>query len=280
MGVRQAAAGRVSPVMRRLALPLGALVAAVSFSSCSSVDHADIAAEVNGHELTNDQLSGLAGGTTDGDAIREVLKKWIEVVAVTGDAAGLNTAADLDSRKAEALTDLLAEFSDTSRASYERGLDGSPLLCLSAIPLDTTVPASQVLAELASGTNFADAAQQYSIDDTLAASGGVVASTEGVECLAADQFNTELLSLLADAGATVGTPTSVVLQSQEVVVMLRPFDELTLSEAELLQLASEDIGAELTSRYESASISVDRRLGTWDAATGQILALGDSAGTP
>lgn len=266
--------------MRRLALPLGALVAAVSFASCSSVDHADVAAVVNGHELTNDQLSALADGSTDGDAIREVLKKWIEIVAVTGDASGITSPADLDTRKAGALSDLLAEFGDASRSNYERGLDGSPLLCLSAIPLDTSVPASQVLDELSSGTTFADAAQQYSIDDTLAASGGVVASTEGVECLAADQFNTELLSLLADAGATVGTPTSVVLQSQEVVVLLRPFDELTLSEAQLLQLASEDVGAELTSRYEAAEISVDRRLGTWDAATGQVLALGDSAGTP
>lgn len=266
--------------MRRLALPLGALVAAVSFSSCSSVDHANVAAVVNGHELTNDQLSDLAEGSTNGDAIRELVKKWIEVVAVTGDASGIATAADLDSRKAGALTDLLAEFSDETRASYERGLDGSPLLCLSAIPLDTTVQASQVLAELASGTTFADAAKQYSSDDTLAGNGGVVTSADGVECLAADKFNTELLSLLSEAGAKVGTPVSVVLQSQELIVMLRPFDELTLSEAEMLQLGAEDVGAELTSRYESADISVDRRLGTWDAATGQVLALGASASTP
>lgn len=280
MAIRRVAAGRVSPVMRRLALPLAALVAAVSFSSCSSVDRADVAAVVNGHELTNDQLSTLVDGSTDGDTIREVLRKWIEIVAVTGDASGITTAADLDTRKAAAQTDLLAEFSDSSRTGYERGLDGSPLLCLSAIPLDTTVPATQVLDELAGGTTFADAAKQYSIDPSLAESGGVVASTDGVECLAADQFNTELLSLLADAGAKVGTPTSVVLQDQEVVIMLRPFDELTFSEAELLQLASEDLGAELTARYESAAISVDSRLGTWDPATGRVVALGAPVGNP
>ena len=51
--------GRVSPVKRRLALTAGALVAALSFSSCSTFDHNDVAATVNGHELTRDQLDEL-----------------------------------------------------------------------------------------------------------------------------------------------------------------------------------------------------------------------------
>jgi len=46
-------------VKRRLALTAGALVAALSFSSCSTFDHNDVAATVNGHELTRDQLDEL-----------------------------------------------------------------------------------------------------------------------------------------------------------------------------------------------------------------------------
>ncbi|HAP78285.1 MAG TPA: hypothetical protein DCR14_19655 [Acidimicrobiaceae bacterium] len=38
----------------------GALLAAVSFSSCSTFDRNDVAAEVNGVELTNDDLANLA----------------------------------------------------------------------------------------------------------------------------------------------------------------------------------------------------------------------------
>jgi hypothetical protein len=264
--------------MRRLALPLGALVAAVSFSSCSSVDHADVAAEVNGHELTTDQLSVLADGSTDGEAIRGLLRTWIEVVAVSDDASGLTTATELTARKTGLLADMVEQFADAGRTTYEQGLDGSPLLCLSAIPLDTSVEADTVLAELRGGTTFADAAKQYSIDTSLADSGGVVTSADGIECLAADQYNTELLSALADAGATVGEPASIVLQSQQVIVLLRPFDELTLSDAEKVQLSSEQMGAALSERYASAKVRVDPRFGTWDAGTGQVVALGAPAG--
>ena len=265
--------------MRRLTLSAGALVVAASFSSCSSVDKANTAAVVNGHRLTNDRLTALTSGSTDGEAIRATLTTWIEVVAVTDDASGMTTPDELSARKLTALQDLLSRFGDAGQATYELGLGGSPLLCLSAIPLDSTVAGAKVLEELASGTTFADAAKTYSIDETLAASGGLVTSPEGVECISGDQFNPELVSALAEAGAAVGTPASVVLQTQEVVVLLRPYDELTLSDAEKLQLSANDMGAALSESYGAAEITVAGRIGTWDNEQARVVAVGASTST-
>ena len=262
--------------MRRLALSAGALVVAVSFSSCSSVDKGSIAAEVGTHQLTMDQLSALTDGSTEGDTVRSAVKTWIEVVAVTNDATGMTTSAELSARKLAALQDLLDQFGDEGQATYELGLNGSPLLCLSAIPLDPTVAGSKVLAELAAGTTFADAAKAYSNDATLASSGGVVKSADGVECIAPDKFNPTLLSTLADAGATVGTPAAIVLTTQEVVVLLRPYDELTLSNNELIQLSANDMGAALRDSYDGVDISVAGRIGTWDSDAADVVPVGST----
>jgi len=266
--------------MRRLALSAGALLVAASFSSCSSVDRANTAAEVNGHRLTNDQLATLTEGSTDGEAIRETLTTWIEVVAVTDDASGMGTPAELSGRKLTALQELLSKFGDAGQATYELGLGGSPLLCLAAIPLDASVVGAKVLEELAAGTSFADAAKTYSIDETLAGSGGLVRSPEGVECIGGDDFNPELISALTDAGAAVGEPASVVLQTQEVVVLLRPFDELTLSDAEKLQLSANEMGAALRESYDAAEITVAGRIGTWDNEQARVVAVGASTTVP
>ncbi len=268
--------GRVSAVMRRLALSAGALLVAASFSSCSSVDNGSTAAEVNGHRLSNDQLAALTGDTTDGEVIRQTLTTWIEVVAVTDDASGMASPEELSSRKMTALQDLLEKFGDAGRATYELGLDGSPLLCLSAIPLDASVASAKVLDELAAGTSFADAAKTYSADQTLAASGGLVKSAEGVECIAGDKFNPALIDALAKAGAAVGKPTAINLNGSEVVIQLRPYDELTLSDAERVQLSANEMGAAIHDTYAAAKISVSGRIGTWDSEQGRILAAGAS----
>lgn len=269
--------GRVSAVMRRLALSAGALVAAVSFSSCSSVDSASTAAHVNGHRLTMDQLSALTNNSTDGDTIRTALTTWIEVVAVTDDASGMSTDVELSARKSVALKGLLGQFGDEARTTYALGLRGSPLLCLAAIPLADTVDSATVLAALAAGTTFAEAATTYSADPTLASTGGIVVSTDGVECIAADKFNPELIASLTQAGAEVGTPVTIELQAKKVVVMLRPYEELSLSDAELLQLSANEFGAALSKSYESSDISVAARLGSWDSAQGLVVAVGAPA---
>lgn len=265
--------------MRRPALFAGALVVAASFSSCSSVDKGSIAAEVGDHQLTMDQLDNLTDGITDGDTVRKTVKTWIEVVAVTDDASGMTSPAELSARKLAALVDLLDQFGDAGQATYELGIKGSPLLCLSAIPLDTAVAGSQVLEELAAGTTFTDAARAYSTDETLASSGGIVSSPDGIECIDPANFNPTLLTTLAEAGATVGTPAAIVIDTQEVVVLLRPYDELSLSNDERIQLSANDMGAALRESYDSVEISVSGRIGVWDSEEADVVALGSAPTT-
>jgi hypothetical protein len=265
--------------MRRLALSVGALVAAISFSACGSADSGSVAAEVGEHQLTMDQLSDLSGGSTDGVEVRKAVKTWIEVVAVTDDATGMTTPAELSARKLAALEDLLTQFGDEAQATYELGINGSPLLCLSAIPLDTTVTGATVLDELAAGTTFADAAKKYSSDATLADSGGVVKNTDGVECIDPAKFNEALVTALLDAGAEVGQPVAIVLNSQEVVLLLRPFDELTLGNDQLIQLSANEMGAALREKYDAVDIRVAGRIGTWDGDQADVIATGAAATT-
>ena len=260
--------------MRRLALSAGALVVAASFSSCSSVGKGSTAAEVNGHRLSTDELATLSEDSADAAVVRETLSTWIEVVAVTDDPSGLTSAADLIARKQTALTDLLEQFGDSGRATYELGIDGSPLLCLRAIPLDGTVTGATVLADLAVGTTFADAATAYSVDETLASTGGLVKSPEGFECIGSDQFNPALIAALSEASAAVGQPAAVLLSENEVVILLRPYDELTLSDAERLQLSANDLGGALRESYDAAEISVSSRIGQWHAEDGRVVATG------
>lgn len=260
--------------MRRLALSAGALVVAASFSSCSSVDKGSTAAEVNGHRLSIDELATLSEDSGDATVVRETLSTWIEVVAVTDDPSGLTSAADLIARKQTSLTDLLEQFGDSGRATYELGIDGSPFLCLRAIPLDGTVTGATVLADLAVGTTFADAATAYSVDETLASTGGLVKSPEGFECIGSDQFNPALIAALSEASAAVGQPAAVLLSENEVVILLRPYDELTLSDAERLQLSANDLGGALRESYEAAEISVSSRIGQWHAEDGRVVATG------
>jgi len=232
------------------------------------------AAEVNGHRLSIDELATLSEDSGDATVVRETLSTWIEVVAVTDDPSGLTSAADLIARKQTSLTDLLEQFGDSGRATYELGIDGSPFLCLRAIPLDGTVTGATVLADLAVGTTFADAATAYSVDETLASTGGLVKSPEGFECIGSDQFNPALIAALSEASAAVGQPAAVLLSENEVVILLRPYDELTLSDAERLQLSANDLGGALRESYDAAEISVSSRIGQWHAEDGRVVATG------
>ena len=136
-----------------------------------------------------------------------------------------------------------------------------------------------VLEELAGGTTFAEAAKKYSADKTLAESGGLVKSADGVECIAGDQFNPALIKALEDAKVAVGEPAAVSLKDQEVLVLLRPYDELTLSDGERLKLSANDIGAVLNESYRAAKIEVAERIGTWDPELARVVATGNPAGT-
>lgn len=273
MASRTLLPGRVSAVKRRLALTAGALLAAVAFSSCSSVKTDAVVANVSGHELTESQLNKLVADKADAAAIRDAITTWIEVVALSGKSDGLQQPADLAAGKEQALTDLIDEFSGPAQALYDKGLSGSPILCLAAIPLPADADSQAVLA--AATSNFAEAAAKYSTDTTLQQSGGVIPlDNQGTQCGdSSTAYNSDLIGLLAEADAQVGVPALVTFNDLPLIMLLRPFDSLPATER--LKMAANEVGAELGARYEKAKISVDPRFGRWDATAGKVVGLGE-----
>ena len=273
MASRTLLPGRVSAVKRRLALTAGALLAAVAFSSCSSVKTDAVVSNVSGHELTESQLNKLVADKADAAAIRDAITTWIEVVALSGKSDGLQQPADLAAGKEQALTDLIDEFSGPAQAAYDKGLNGSPILCLAAIPLPADADTQAVLA--AATSNFADAAAKYSTDTTLQQSGGVIPlDQQGTQCGdSSTAYNSDLIGLLAAADAHVGVPALVTFNDLPLIMLLRPFDSLPATER--LKMAANEVGAELGARYEKAKISVDPRFGRWDSKAGKVVGLGE-----
>lgn len=260
-------------MIRRIALVAGALVAAVSLSSCNATPDNDVVAEADGVQLTRTQLDAISDGATDGATVRATITKWLSVAVLGGDVSGVESADDLAQRRADAIDELSAPFMDEARTTYEQGLDGSPVLCLVAIPLRDTDDPAAVIAEIEGGADLADVAAKYSADATLAQSGGKVVDQNGTNCLAPDGFNVDLLGQLTDAGAAPGVPVQVDLGSGPVVVVLRPFD--SLDQNEKASIVIDKVGAEVKSRLQGTDITVNPRYGRWDPASVSVVPLGE-----
>jgi hypothetical protein len=260
-------------VIRRIVLAGGALVVAASLSSCTTVSRGDAAAEVNGQELTRSELNTLTGNSTDGDTVRASITSWLSVAVLGGDVSGITGAADLAQRRSDAIDELSAPFMDEARANYEQGLNGSPVLCLGAIPLGADTDAATVVSELEAGASLADTAAKYSSDSTLAQTGGRVVDQNGKNCLDPAGFNPDLLTMLSDAGAAPGTPVVIDLGSGPVVVLMRSFDDL--DQTERAELVLDKVGADVRGRLESTDIYVNPRFGRWDPESVAVVPLGN-----
>ncbi|MGD9996689.1 MAG: hypothetical protein AB7L17_18645 [Ilumatobacteraceae bacterium] len=104
-------------MIRRSALALGALVAVVGLTSCSTLSSNDDVASVNGHHLSQDDVqrmleSELGGqllggapvdGVAAGQSVRALLSAWVVATALTDTGVG----ADVDRAQIEA--DLAAD---------------------------------------------------------------------------------------------------------------------------------------------------------------------------
>lgn len=260
-------------MIRRIVLAGGALVAAASLSSCTTVSRGDAAAEVNGEELTRSELDVLTGGSTNGDEVRASITSWLSVAVLGGDVSNLTGADDLAERRTKAIDELSAPFMDDARAAYEKGLDGSPVLCLGAIPVGSDADAATALSELQAGASLADTATKWSSDSTLAQNGGKVVDQNGANCLDPTGFNPDLIASLTDAGAAPGTPVIVDLGTGPVVVVMRPFDDLDQNEKASLVL--DQVGADVRDRLASTDIYVNPRFGRWDPQSVAVVPLGN-----
>ena len=261
---------------RRLALSLGALVVAVSFSSCGSVGQGDIVAEVNGVTLGRDTLAATVEDSTAGNDVRAALTAWVQVASVSDDAAEIGNREELLAEGERVIESVLADVGDASRAGYEKGLDGGSYLCLAAITLGNEVPGADVIAEIEAGMSFAEAATEFSTTERLAQTGGVVSDAQGATCLDQAAFDVafpQIREVLAEAGATVGQPVVVSDASGELVLLLRGYDELNLDEQRVL--SQTQIGTALAAKVDAAEITISARIGRWDPVASQVVPLGE-----
>ncbi len=258
---------------RRLLLAAGALVAASSLSSCSTFTSSDVAARVNGRELTRAQLDVISGDATAGDEARGVIADWIRLAVLGGDLTGIESKADLAERRSQAVVDLSTPYLADAEAAYTKGLDGSPALCLGAIPLDTGGDTSAVTDFLAGGGSWADAAAQFSANADFASNGGLVLDQNGANCVDPGVFKPELIDALKAAKATVGSPVTIDVGGKPAVVLLRPFSDLTPDDR--ATLTQPQVAADLSKRLAATRIYVNPRFGRWDATSVSVVALGN-----
>ena len=257
---------------RRLLLTVGALVAAASLSSCSTFKSADVAARVNGKELPRAELDVITAKATGGDEARSVIGDWIRLAVLGGDLIGVASKDDLAARRAQAVIDLSSPYMGDAATNYAKGLDGSPALCLGAIPMDAGADTAAVLADLAAGTTWADAAKKYSTNTDFAQNGGLVLDQSGANCVAPSVFKPELIDALTTAKATIGNPVVIDVGGKPAVVLLRPFEDLTPSDRAIL--VQPQVAADLSKRLAATTIYVNPRFGRWDAKSVSVVALG------
>lgn len=283
---------RTSHTAGRVAGLAAGLLAVALLSSCSSPSSPgrDIVASANGVELTRSVLNQLtatplpptdssvadvgvtAPGGPSGDDVRKVITQWLQVAAIGHD---MTTITDGDSLKSEALAasiDLATPFLGPAADLYGKGFDGSPKLCLGAVPLAPETDADEVLAAMNGGMSLADAAKQYSSDPTFVQSGGVITFSDGSTCVAPENLNADVITQMK--GAAPGEPRLITLGTGRAIVVLRPFDELLPTEQ--IGIDSDvqtQIANELNKRLQGADIYVDKRYGRWEADSSSVVPL-------
>ena len=265
--------------MRRFLTPLGALCAVAtvtSLSSCSTFEQRDVAASVNGHEITFEQLGELAGDSTSASVLREVLSLWVGISLQTDGDVDLTSPDGLDTARNEAVLRLAEEVRGTAKEEYELGIDGADRLCARILTLAATDDADAILEELRDGRDFVDAVQQYSVSESLKGTGGLILDENGVNCVDAATFAQGLAAILESivaAAPEVGEPTLVEYGDASapgtLILLLRPYDDL--EGADLAEVEHVAVGDAVAASYENADVFVNPRLGRWDASTNNVV---------
>jgi len=245
-----------------------ALLAVGALASCDKFEENGDAAVVNGYKLSLDQLDDLAEGNDDPGVLRAALSAWIQVVAASEDPGELLTEDDLAAQRGVVIPPLIEATRALAQEQYEQGLDGSPLLCIAVIPLAPEVSSAAILDALESGVSFAELAAEFSEDPSLAESGGSII-VSGQECLPTDQWNAALLEQLASEEITVGEAGVILLNASEVIVLLRPFNDLT--DASKSALSQGPVSEALAELYRAAEVTVHESIGVWDPEQGAVV---------
>lgn len=274
-------------------LAAGLLTVAL-LSSCSSpsAPGRDVVASANGVELTRTELASLmdtpidtgsgttappsSDGSTQGapsaDETRKVMTQWLQIAAIGHDMSTITDGKTLRDEALSASIELATPYLGPAADLYSKGFDGSPKVCLGAIPLAADTKPDEVIAALTGGMSLADAAKQYSSDPAFVQSGGVLTFQDGTTCTEPANLNPDVIDQMK--GAAPGEPVLVSLGNGQAVVVIRAFD--TLLPTEQIGISPDvqkQVAAELNKRLQGADIYVDKRFGRWEPDSSSVVAL-------
>ena len=246
-------------VNRRLSLALSAAAVAALTAGCATFSDSNNVARVGDATLTSDdfqaQLTEL-GAPSDqllpAEAVRAQITTWIQE----------QVAAD-DSTRVDA---------GEAAARYDAGIESGGTICISGIVVEAEDTATRVADELVAGADFAELLAAENLDPSHGNAGG------DIGCITSDQLTEagDVEFVQGAAGLSADDPIAVSpLFDPEgnefawVVLKFRPFAELNAADADTVTAAIDS-----AARLADADVFVDPRYGTFDAATGQVVALG------
>lgn len=265
--------------MRRFITPLGALLtiaAAASLSSCNTFERHDIAASVNGHELTFEQLDQLTDGSTSASVQRDTITQWVQLAAATDGPLDSNSADALNAAAAGLGPGLLPEGDGPAKATYEQGVTVSDVVCLTAFQIETADDADAIIEGITDADSFAAAAAEFSMSDDLAQSGGLITDDSGTNCmpLGSLPLNEQFVAALVEADPRVGDAVLIefgdIDPKARVITRLRAYDELSTDD--LVTVEHTAVFEAFQRIIAEAHVFVNTRLGRWDATTASVVA--------
>ena len=246
-------------VNRRLSLVLSVAAIAALASGCTTFSDSGNVARVGDATLTDDdfqaQLTEL-GAPPDqvlpADAVRAQITTWIQEQVAADDTDGISD--------------------DEAAIRYDDGIESSGVVCVNGIVVEERDTATRVADELTSGADFATLLEVENLDPSLGEAGG------DIGCLTDDQLieagDVEFIQVAASLNADTPIDISPLTDQQGiefawVVLEFRTFDALSPTDVELVTTTINS-----AARLANADVFVDPRYGTFDAATGQVVALG------
>jgi hypothetical protein len=238
-------------------LSLAAIVALGA--GCTTFSDSSNVARVGDATLTDDdfqaQLTEL-GAPSDqllpAEAVRAQITTWIQEQVAADDTQGVDA--------------------DEAAELYDAGMEASGTTCISGIVVEDRDTATRVADELTGGADFADLLEAENLDPSLGDAGG------DVGCITSSQVeeaaDLEFVQVAASLSAESPVDIAPLLDTEGnefawVVLSFRSFAELTPADAGTVTATIDN-----AARLAAADVFVDPRYGTFDATTGQVVALG------
>ena len=172
-------------------------------------------------------------------------------------------------------TPLAGDPADLADA-YASGTEKSGVACIRAILVKTKDEADAAAGRLDAGESFATVAGDVSVDSSASTGGVVNNPKDGSPCIEGSQLASTFAPEFVDAvnSAEVGVPTDPfeIPSAGWVILVLRPFDEVSNDAAKLMSGGGSD--KYIQSAASGAKVWVSARYGKFDPTTAAVVPIG------